>query len=1495
MKNAAMSIIILSILMSSVAYADFVDGYASSFARVNGTINITGSLNASAAFNKTINASILGTTVSNITNTSASTGAFSLTLAAHVTAGDYFVNISNVGNASRAVSVRVTNITSAEINFTSEVPPFSNGTSFRINVSLVGRPTTAPSIAVYDTNGVFGSNWTITNLTLLTDVTVIQYNITIPGNADGTFIIVFERGLAVKAILVRTSLVMVGETQDSANNTRTTFGRSESVQLQGKIRDSSGPISGQTMTAFITLPNGTIRNTSLAEISTTNGTYRGTFTETSTEGFYTLLLSSTVSGRALSASTVFEVKTVEAKLDIVKDFFFEFGSSSSFQAGGPIAFNILVFNKSANDTVLDGSLTDAAGKVNCTSTRVTELRNARNGSLLANPGITNDLGNFFGQSVCKINFTAPSQNGLYLLKVNVSVGTGSMNTTATGYFSVQNYILKVTPVSSFGGGADFMTFIVPGDNGTFEVQVRNLSASGAAVAGNLIFNHTPTRIKSLNFLGSPEPDITNITVLERTNGTATTNPKFKILVPENKTGPFLLEAEAHAGGETITGDAFYFAKYVEGFLFPSSFFSSAGGGGGGGGGFSAEGDVSASVGEGGFGGSFFRCGGSQQFQANVKDVRTNQAARNVAFNSVQSAREEATGKDVTSFLTMTSSTLSDSNGQANITINISSANSWSGFYFFLVNVTTSDGKNDILFGGFECVSLNFFPNVQALNGTGFDVGPSAVLNVSVSSIQNINNNGSTVRNGSVSVQRIENFNPSSGHRTYEAISALTSLPLRNGSLSFLASTGNFSGLSGKWPNGFNMMRVRVCDNSTSPNVCDTRDGFFRVVAFDMFPAGGFSFNTYVPGQSASFLIRARTNITGVNATTNISTTGFTVEMGRPWEGYLVSASGVTALRTEDRWNSPANNSCFDCAEIWNVTFTVPSTVRKGFNMITITGRNYLNETAELMMGGNVAKFSVSVPDPEELRMSAFFIQGNASNATQVASVFGNYSIDLAALTNTTLGNVSSKSGLVCARSGFTVTRFGFASTDVTYNTTPTRLLMIDNATPFTYDTLVINRSGSIAFATLNNRSLASAGFNGLYLRSIDDCGFAMLLNATVPKTGFGSGWAGQQRINTPFFVPFSVTLGVTPVTGMNVSAFQILEQESSGERGGRGGFGFEGFLAASAFSSLNGTTDSNGVAFLRLNISRSGLFSLIWRIDNGTDTDTAEFFNGVPFEAKAFNTFIDMIQSHPRVVTLTRTAAGTLFNVSYSEPVFNGTWNESSQGDLVPDSTTKFHYIVLRNLTFTNNMYSVGNTRTNLLIDDDANHNQSDFFDMSPPASGNWSDGLMISGSSFEMFVAANRTVNENTTQIVIKSENRTYGFFITPSSNNTFANVNVTLQVCAETFTRPVTGIIGANITLFTQKYSSRAPPVRVNLTMYDPFTGAGAAVVQTGPAGCAAINVSHPAWTASGGASKPAGWTAGMPNEIRGTITRSDGTVENAFGPPVMVLCPPGASCFE
>ncbi|MBI2579244.1 MAG: hypothetical protein HYW26_06030 [Candidatus Aenigmarchaeota archaeon] len=1477
--------VFLVLLASSLAFADYIDADAKLYTRNGTNLTVKGYIkfDNSSLGNYTNVTGYLGS--SNFTVFSAnfsSLGFYEFNVTTPNTTGRYNVSLNvtlNNGTVIREnIEIKVGSLANATFNFTNKRPPFANGSYFELNVSFVGTSPTVPNLSIFNPNGLVSTGWGIANLTTSINTNTILYNITVPAAADGRYVIFFDEGVGVTIFLVKSSVVAVANIQDTANSTATSFGQGESITILGKVRDENNAITNAVVNAFITLPNGTIVNMTLTHNGTgTDGTYNGTFNTSqfgSFAGEYKIEIVANASGKIVKSTSSATVQALEGKMEIVKDFFFDFGSQSAFQKGGNVEFNVLIFNlSSGNDILLNGSITTNSGTdVNCTALRAVELKNVLNGSTEPVPTIAlaNKTTNLFaGQTVCKIRFAAPNTDGIYSMTVNATVGanqTNNMSVAATGYFAVQSYILKPSPVSSLGGGKEFLSFLMPGDNATFEFSVRNLSASGAAVAGSSITNFNVTKITPMDFIGGGQSEITNIFVPADgyTNGTATANPKLKLKLPENRTGPFQIEFQATVANSTIIrGTAFYFARYVEGFVFPDSFGGGFDAGPGGGPGESPGGN---------FEGGNFRCSGLQNFSARIFDVRTRGAARNVVFNSIQEVREELTGRSVASSVALASSAATDSNGVGNMTLNFSG--SLSGFHFMLVNITTADGKYDTLPGGFECRQLSFFPQIAAVGSTGTGgsfVAPTSLLNITISGVKNLNTRNSTV-NGTVSIVRLESFDPSRGPKFVPGL--VTTYNITNGVVNFNLSATAFSSLGGKWFNGFNNLIIRVCDDNNNTNaaddVCDTSFGGFMVVAFDAFPdfQSGNPQQALTAGQAVTYNIMARTNVT-------TSLLNFTVQVGLPWEGSIQDATITNYSKKSDGWNNSAHIGWNDF-ERWNVTFTVPSNLRKGFNMIIIKVHNYLNESVDVMMFGTASKLSIAVPDTEGALMSNFGVEADGSDATNVTNFYNNHKVVLTAI-NASFKSTTSKSGRVCVINSFNVTRFGMGGDQrITYNATTT-LVALDNATAGVYDTLVINNSNRIAVVNANNRSLASAGFGGLYLVKVEECGYVKLLNSTITESDRGSGFGGQHAVNTIATIPFVVKQGTAAKPSVIMDVFQMIQQEDFG--GGRGGFGFKDFLPASNFTKTAATTDANGVAFLQLNVSKSGLYSIMWNFTDGSDSDIADFSEGVPIEVKAFRTDLDSGTSGyaPHVITLTRTANNATYNATITgETFYLGTWNESTQGDIVnSSSSSEFYYFALRNATqaggyaFGGPLTPIaGGHLTELVIDDDSHLNTNNtMVDVgSPPAFGNWTAQIAFSPQDAYK-VDGNQTVNSTVMKIILGKRNEGSPTTVIASNSATDSR-NITVRACAFTYSRPETPLIGANVTnVTTQSFSFNGPPTTENLTMFDPFTNSVTLSVLTGPSGCAAFNVT-----------RTGGWRSGMPNEIKGAIT-SGGSTEQAF----------------
>jgi hypothetical protein len=248
-------------------------------------------------------------------------------------------------------------------------------------------------------------------------------------------------------------------------------------------------------------------------------------------------------------------------------------------------------------------------------------------------------------------------------------------------------------------------------------------------------------------------------------------------------------------------------------------------------------------------------------------------------------------------------------------------------------------------------------------------------------------------------------------------------------------------------------------------------------------------------------------------------------------------------------------------------------------------------------------------------------------------------------------------------------------------------------------------------------------------------------------------------------------------------------------------------------------------------------------------------------------------------------------------PIFVGIWNESTHGELFGTGTSLV-YVALRNVSMTTTSLNPGNPNppyvpitngennnyTELVIDDDYDLNvtcsgaggscEAQFGDPNDDRAIalNWTERFgapLFIGSDFA--VDGNNTVDADTIQIVLQNPN-VNGFYTSvsnPDNVTTRVDANVTVRVCAKTFSRPQAPIIGASIALTTERFQSGGSPVTENLVMYNPFTGVNVSSIFTGPSGCASFNVSR--LDSDGGR----GWTVTQPNNIRGTVTSGSDSV--------------------
>jgi hypothetical protein len=309
------------------------------------------------------------------------------------------------------------------------------------------------------------------------------------------------------------------------------------------------------------------------------------------------------------------------------------------------------------------------------------------------------------------------------------------------------------------------------------------------------------------------------------------------------------------------------------------------------------------------------------------------------------------------------------------------------------------------------------------------------------------------------------------------------------------------------------------------------------------------------------------------------------------------------------------------------------------------------------------------------------------------------------------------------------------------------------------------------------------------------------------------------------------------------------------------------------------------VAFLRLNITVSGSYGLIWNISGPDGVDTAEFSQVIPVEIKTFNSHgnFNPNANSVKVINLTNYTESGIHNVTHfntgtgiGQRYFLATWNEAN-GEMMFNGMQNIT-IALRNRTqsWITKSPPGGPTSdipefTELIFDDDAhlitNDTTPEDGSTNYPVANNWTETFRTGGDTrnngffgIDFAIDGNKT-SVNWVQILWAPATQGGMGFTTVSS----ASQPAAVRVCAKTFDRPEKPIISANITLVAESFGGFGPPVITNLTITDPFTGGATESILTGPSGCASFNV-----TMAGG------WANN--NNIRGTITHA-GSRENVW----------------
>jgi len=1469
-------------------------------------LNVSAKILMQPAENITISGSITNTSTSDtingitITATLASTtasqdsgtdGTFRFNITAPSTVGEKFITISTSSSSlsSRVIPVFVSNVTTGSISYLGSFPPFSNGTNITANITLLNGTSVVtnyfPNVSVYRANGAPMSWGIYNNTTDSGSKGYIVFNITVPASAEvGQYAFVVERGAIFSVFEIRSNYIMAVQTQTTADEVGSVFPPGSTVNLLAKVRKTNGDsLTATSASALVTLPNSTVRNVTLYSHPTLTGQYNNTFTETSASGTYNVEFHSIVARNEIIASTIFNTKTFNVNLEMQKKFSQEWGGQAAFKAGGTVVLDIVPINLTDETTVNVGGATWPA--CNTSYLKLVDVYTS-NGTSINNSisDVAFSTSQSFTDNVCKISFTAPSVSGIYGLKVNVTIG--GVTQQADTYIAVQKVFLKISPVSSLGGQEDFMQMVSPGDNVTLDITAFNLTTQ-AAISGNSITGITAKRMIPLEF-SSGSTEITNITQ----SATTGANPQLIVQVPSTALGPTLVVIEANVGDEKVVGNAFFVSNYLMGFISPSS----SGGGGSPGGGP-------------GGGGGFSSCSGIVTFQGSTQEVKTASAAQGVSITNIVQAREEMTGRDVTPYLSISGSTSSSSSGAINVNVTFdTSSYSFSGSYFMVFNATYK-GNTAGLPAGFMCKRLNFWPQIQAIGTSqeSWRISPSSGVNITISNVQRVNDSANITNRSYVLLPQIFNFNPSKGGmnvlnaKNVSALNATFTSVSTDGS--YQNTTLNFANLviypqnftsNGQdlteWPNGFLNLQPRVVSKDID-GASDTGFGGFQVVSFDAW-INDWNWGSKSAGQTVSYVINARTNVSknvtiennvlpGTNFTRTASSnnvTGFTVKIGRPWEGELTTIQEVNATLISDGWNKSSDRGL----EVWNLTFTIPQTTKKGEAQIIITVNNSNGQETDMDMWSTITKYTVIIPSEEGLggdysSFDKYFIP-MIDNGTCSGGCGGNTSAYGWNMTyiNYTYGITSRSSGWapgwvgkVCLKNQFNTTRY-IPNTNnklsIVVNSS-VRIAVVDNATAGTYDTIIINNTeGKITILNTTNINSRQYDSTSLYLWEILDCGYVKFVNASSSALPSSNNWAGTHQASVNFTVPYVVTLSGIPQQSVNVSVNGMGKQDDRG-------FGFDSKLIRGDnplgnYTSVpvNATTNADGIAFVSFNVSATGRLVEFWKIDTiAGDTDTASMSSGTNVEVKSFrtngNTIYDISQGYVDLSYVTN-SPGTEYlgafpaGMSPAEPwVYAANVTETSANSFVRDDTQTTYYIVyapIRNATKMSTNFNLGNVN-----------------------SQNLNSSISIDGAGNTQLAVGQMRPNSTVTGSV---KFLYYTYLPQPSGTTTVTTPtqNISVAICAEGFERPNgRPKEGAAVKLTVTDWSTQ-PATTKNLQLYELENHSAISLgstVATGPKGCVALKVGPGellTWP-SASAGKP-------PVFVEGTVTSGSST-ENVY----------------
>ncbi|MBI4020495.1 MAG: hypothetical protein HY367_04130 [Candidatus Aenigmarchaeota archaeon] len=955
----------------------FIRATVPDFAAPNESLNISGLLaQAGNTYNFTCNITISNSTNPSVATTlvNASNGSYSTLINAPLFDGLYNVTITT-NYSSMTIPIEVDNFQDAAFSFVGSQPPYFNGTNVTLQVTAMN--TTGSTIAnesvnitIYEANGEAPS-WGSSLSNMTTANGVMTLNITIPANATpGTYII--DTGAEAITFVIRAFTVSVF-TQTTDGEDQPVFGTGESVSIVAKLRDSSGnSVTGATVRANVTYPNGTAAASALSMANTSAGTYKGTFTATATKGTYTVEVTAVVGSATETSGTAFVVDNFRADLVSSEnkeggDFFFDFfGNEKAVPPGSNVSFDLRTFNISSGSAL---GVANQGDGVICNSITMNSMTNV-NGTAVANTTIQSraNTTKFSGVSICSLTFNTSATAGSFRVNVTIPVNaSGSIqNITGVGFFTTQNFLLSVEPIALSGQEIGF-AISKPGDNTTLKLSVRNVTSRATLSSGNIssanVTSLSPTG--EFNF-GSSTTQITTGLQFNYNSADGT----ITLVIPSSISGPTLVNVRAAlANGEVLEGIGFLYIKSILGFISPPSEFGEGGGGGG----------------PGDFGGETF-CGNGVQIslRAFVVDPKDFQALPNVLVgSSAPQIIHEDTGTDISGCFSFTPGASQSNSGtegaefspaiatvtltpdltganctslQSSMFTTVNNTRLLSGDYLMLWPVQ-SGNVTDTLPGFLECVVYAAETSVRSSsageNSNNFGVGPRDNITITISNAK-LKLGGTNINlSGNVTLTGMFAFDPSSGEKFIDLEGLGFNATLTNGSATINVSPASIASLpNSRWLSGFQDFDMEICDSTYG---CSTVAGAeFNVISFMVFPFfSGQQPSSYNPSQ-----VVTQSFITNANVT-NVTINRF--EFGRGFSKTTIGSGAVNVNGSVVNMTYGPASGFGQGFNMSNVTFIIPANTSSGDGFFDITFTSNTSDTAFTGLFAPVTAFVVISP------------------------------------------------------------------------------------------------------------------------------------------------------------------------------------------------------------------------------------------------------------------------------------------------------------------------------------------------------------------------------------------------------------------------------------------------------------------------------------------------------------------------------------------------------